>query len=109
MSVFEILFTWQMGMTLCATTNDILFRDIQNVIRGLGITHLSLTPTVAGLISAKEVPDVQFLVTSGEGLTAKVHQDWTGKGLHQGTILLSICHILGSICKGCANFRSFSF
>lgn len=94
MSVFEILFTWQMGMTLCATTNDILFRDIQNVIRGLGITHLSLTPTVAGLISAKEVPDVRFLVTSGEGLTAKVHQDWTGRGLHQGTILLSIYHIL---------------
>lgn len=73
-----------MGMTLCATTNDILFRDIQQVIRGMNITHLSLTPTVAALVNPQEVPGVQFLVTAGEGVTEKVHQDWAGRGLYQG-------------------------
>ncbi|EAW06285.1 nonribosomal siderophore peptide synthase SidC [Aspergillus clavatus NRRL 1] len=83
-SVFEILFAWHAGMTLCSTTNDILFRDIELVIRDLGITHLSLTPTVASLINPEEVPGVQFLVTAGEALTTKVHHDWAGKGLYQG-------------------------
>lgn len=73
-------------MTLCSTTNDILFRDIELVIRDLGITHLSLTPTVASLINPEEVPGVQFLVTAGEALTTKVHHDWAGKGLYQGKL-----------------------
>lgn len=75
-------------MTLCATTNDILFRDIQHVIRGFNITHLSLTPTVASLVSPEEVPGVQFLVCAGETLTEKVHQAWAGKGLYQGMYYL---------------------
>lgn len=74
-------------MTLCATTNDILFRDIQEVIRGMNITHLSMTPTVAALVDSQAVPGVQFLVTSGEGLTEKVHQNWGGKGLFQGNLI----------------------
>lgn len=71
-------------MTLCATTNDILFRDIQHAIRGFNITHLSLTPTVASLVNPEEVPGVRFLVCAGETLTEKVHQAWAGKGLYQG-------------------------
>ena len=86
MSVFEILFAWRTGMTLCATTNDTLFRDIQHVIRSMGVTHLSLTPTVAALVNPQEVPGVQFLVTAGEALTEKVHQTWAGKGLYQGNL-----------------------
>ena len=94
-SVFEILFTWHTGMTLCATTNDVLFRDIQHIIRGMNITHLSLTPTVASLVNRKEVPGVQFLVTAGETLTEKVHQDWAGKELYQGMYTVdSYWHLL---------------
>lgn len=85
-SVFEIFFTWHNGMTLCSATNDIMFRDIERVIRDMGVTHLSLTPTVAALISPSNVPRVRFLVTAGEGLTTKVHKDWAGQGLYQGKL-----------------------
>jgi acyl-coenzyme A synthetase/AMP-(fatty) acid ligase len=72
-------------MTLCSATNDVMFRDIEEVIRNRNITHLSLTPTVAALIRPENVPKVRLLVTAGEGLTAKVHYDWADKGLYQGT------------------------
>ncbi|KAI1933801.1 hypothetical protein LOZ66_006309 [Ophidiomyces ophidiicola] len=83
-SVFEIFFTWAMGMTLCSATNDVLFRDIEQVIRIFDVTHLSLTPTVASLIKPQNVPQVQFLVTAGEALTAGVAQEWAGVGIYQG-------------------------
>ncbi|GAD98283.1 nonribosomal siderophore peptide synthase, putative [Paecilomyces variotii No. 5] len=66
-SVFEIFFSWHRGMTLCSATNDIMFRDIEHVIRTMDVTHLSLTPTVAALIHPSNVPKVKFLVTAGEG------------------------------------------
>lgn len=75
-------------MTLCSTRNDILFRDIERVIRCLGITHLSLTPSVAGLIDSQSVPNVNFLVTAGEAMTSKVSKNWGNRGLWQGTMLL---------------------
>jgi ferricrocin synthase len=71
-------------MCLCSATHDILFRDIEATIRTMQITHLSLTPTVAALINPERVPSVQFLVTSGEGVTSKVFKDWAGRGLYQG-------------------------
>ncbi|KAH8695924.1 nonribosomal siderophore peptide synthase SidC [Talaromyces proteolyticus] len=83
-SVFEIFFSWHCGMTLCSATNDVMFRDIEEVIRNRHVTHLSLTPTVAALIKPENVPSVRMLVTAGEGLTAKVHHDWAGMGLYQG-------------------------
>ena len=75
-------------MTLCSATNDIMFRDIEAVIRNMHITHLSLTPTVAALIHPENVPEVRFLVTAGEGLTAKVHREWADKGLYQGSSIM---------------------
>ncbi|KAG8626450.1 hypothetical protein KVT40_005395 [Elsinoe batatas] len=83
-SVFEIFFTWAQGMCLCSASNDILFRDLENSIRLLGITHLSLTPTVAALIRPDKVPNVECLITAGEPLTASIHGRWAGRGLYQG-------------------------
>lgn len=77
-------------MTLCSAANDVMFRDIEQVIRIRKVTHLSLTPTVAALVHPGNVPGVRFLVTAGEALTAKVHKDWAGKGLHQGEPLKSL-------------------
>ncbi|PWW73490.1 hypothetical protein C7212DRAFT_359603 [Tuber magnatum] len=83
-SVFEIFYAWAMGICLCSGTKDVLLRDIEGAINTMGITHLSMTPTVAALISRKNVPGVEFLVTAGEALTRKVYNDWAGKGLFQG-------------------------
>jgi len=83
-SVFEIFWTWHRGMTLCTAPNDILFRDIEVLIHELRITHLSLTPSVAALISPERVPLVQMLVTAGEPMNSKVFSDWAGRCLYQG-------------------------
>lgn len=83
-SVFEIFFSWYVGICLCTATKDDLFYDIETAINDLGITHLSLTPTVAGLIDPMRVPQVQFLVTAGEAVTEGVKRRWAGKGLYQG-------------------------
>lgn len=83
-SVFEIFFTWYSGMCLCSAPKDILFRDFEHTINTLGITHLSLTPTVASLVDPANIPGVSFLVTAGEAVTHQVHQAWAGRGLYQG-------------------------
>lgn len=83
-SVFEIFFAWYAGMGLCAATKDDMFRDLEDSISVLGVTHLSMTPTVAALVNPENVPKVEFLVTSGEGITEHVRRQWAGKGLWQG-------------------------
>ena len=67
-----------------------LFYNLEAAIDSLGVTHLSLTPTVAGLIDPNKVPKVEFLVTAGEPLTENVRRKWAGKGLFQGTLRLVI-------------------
>ncbi|KAL5394922.1 hypothetical protein PMIN02_004559 [Paraphaeosphaeria minitans] len=83
-SVFEIFFSWYVGISLCTATKDDLFYDFEAAIDSLDITHLSLTPTVAGLVDPSRVPKVKFLVTAGEAVTESVKRKWAGKGLHQG-------------------------
>lgn len=83
-SAFEIFFAFYTGICLCSASKDVLFEDLEASIRALRISHLSLTPTVAALVDPRNVPDVRFLVTAGEGITDLVHQRWAGKGLHQG-------------------------
>ncbi|KAJ9649489.1 hypothetical protein H2199_000264 [Coniosporium tulheliwenetii] len=68
-SVFEIFFAWHSGMCLCSATKDVLFHDLENAIRQMNISHLSLTPTVAALVHPLNVPKVKFLVTAGEAVT----------------------------------------
>jgi len=83
-SVFEIFFSWYVGICLCAATKDDLFYDLEEAIDRLSITHLSLTPTLASLVNPSRVPKVKFLVTAGEALTEVVKRRWAGKGLYQG-------------------------
>ncbi|SCO37808.1 non-ribosomal peptide synthetase [Fusarium fujikuroi] len=75
-SVFEIFYTWCAGMCLCSGTNDTILEDVERSIRELGITHLSMTPTVANIINPTNVPGVEFLVTAGEPMTQSVHERW---------------------------------
>nr|ARJ54908.1 nonribosomal peptide synthetase 2 [Curvularia lunata] len=83
-SVFEIFFSWYVGMCLCSATKEHLFRDFEAAINRLEVTHLSLTPTVAALVDPNNVPKVEFLVTAGEALTEHVRRKWAGRGLYQG-------------------------
>ncbi|KAI5291342.1 Nonribosomal Peptide Synthase (NRPS) [Ascosphaera aggregata] len=83
-AAFEVFFTLNNGMTLCATTNDILFRNIERFIRQMNITHLSMTATVAAMVHPANVPKVKFLVSAGEPLTPTILRNWGNEGLWQG-------------------------
>ncbi|EXJ88439.1 hypothetical protein A1O1_05369 [Capronia coronata CBS 617.96] len=83
-SVFEIFWTWHMGMTLCSASNDVLFKDLERIINDLKITHLSMTPSVAALVHPDRVPHVKMLVTAGEPMNSRVFTDWADRGLFQG-------------------------
>lgn len=83
-SVFEIFFTWRIGGCICSAVKDVIFRDIENAIRVLEVTHLSLTPTVAALVDPDHIPKVRFLVTAGEAVTQKVFDAWADRGIYQG-------------------------
>lgn len=83
-SVFDILFTFRNGLCLCAATYDVLFRDFEGIIRSLGITHLSMTSSVAAMINPIQVPTVLCLIAAGEVLNPKVLDAWAGRGLFQG-------------------------
>ncbi|KAI0602060.1 amino acid adenylation domain-containing protein [Biscogniauxia sp. FL1348] len=76
-SVFEIFFAWGNGMCLCSAINDTLFEDFERAVRALEVTHLSMTVTVASLLNPDNVPNVKFLVTSGEPMTDEVLEKWS--------------------------------
>lgn len=76
-------------MALCPVKSDTLFRDIEQAIRLLRITHLSFTPTVAALVHPQNVPDVRFLIAAGEAMTPKVFENWADRGLFQGAYVFS--------------------
>ncbi|CAK7231570.1 NRPS [Sporothrix bragantina] len=82
-SVFEIFFSWVYGLCVCSATNNVLFADLERAIRLFGVTHLSMTPTVAALVNPEKTPSVEFLVTAGEPLTERVAIAWS-KQLFQG-------------------------
>jgi amino acid adenylation domain-containing protein len=87
-SVFEIFFSWYVGICICTAPMSDIFYNFEAAIERLGVTHLSLTPTVAGLVDPNKVPKVEFLVTAGEALTENVRRKWAGKGLFQGKLSL---------------------
>ena len=102
-SVFEIFFTWHRGMSLCVATNDMLFRDMEHLIRCMKISHLSLTPSVAALIEPQHLPTVKFLVTAGEPMNSKVFNSWTDRGLFQGygpSETTNICNVRPKVTLG---------
>ncbi|KIV84887.1 hypothetical protein PV11_00637 [Exophiala sideris] len=101
-SVFEIFWTWHMGMTLCTASNDVLFRDLESFIRKLGVTHLSMTPSVAALVHPGNVPRVKMLVTAGEPMNSKVFGNWADRGLYQGygpSETTNICNVRPTVAK----------
>ncbi|RYP90837.1 hypothetical protein DL770_003046 [Monosporascus sp. CRB-9-2] len=110
-SVFEIFFTWANGMCLCSATNDTLFEDLERAIRTLRVTHLSMTVTVASLVDPRNVPDIEFLVTSGEPMTDEVLGKWADS-LYQGygpSETTNICTVRKVAAGDSSQFLGWSF
>lgn len=85
----DSLFAWHTGMTLCDAPDELLVTDVQDVVNSVKATHLHLTPTFASHLNPACLPSVQYVITRGEYPMVKVHRDWAGKGLYQGTCSFS--------------------
>ncbi|KAJ5088104.1 hypothetical protein N7456_011720 [Penicillium angulare] len=83
-SIIESFITWHMGMTLCLASTEDMTKRPKYVINTINATHLHVTPTLAGRLNPEDVPSVRYLLISGETLTDKVRQSWSGAGLHYG-------------------------
>lgn len=76
---------WKSGVRLCLASDEFMAKDPQTIVNSMGVTHLHLSPMLASRLDPQTVPSVEYLVTSGEPLNAKVHRDWAGRNLYHGT------------------------
>ncbi|KAJ5365051.1 AMP-dependent synthetase/ligase [Penicillium concentricum] len=92
-SICQAFFAWHAGMTLCSATDVIMMTRIEKACQDMNITHLHLPPMLASRIDPQAVPSVQYLLSSGEEMTPKLHRNWAGKGLHQAYSNHALAHI----------------
>ncbi|KAJ5170685.1 uncharacterized protein N7500_003468 [Penicillium coprophilum] len=92
-SICQTFFAWNTGMTLCSAADIIMMTRIEEACQDMEITHLHLPPMLASRIDPQAVPRVQYLLSSGEGMTPKLHRNWAGKGLHQAYSNHALAHV----------------
>ena len=90
-TISEAFFAWKNGSTLCSTS-DIVKASLEQACQVMGITHLHLTPSLASRVDSQAIPSVQYLLTSGEQLTPRVHRNWAGKGLYHAYSSEALVH-----------------
>ncbi|KGO65084.1 AMP-dependent synthetase/ligase [Penicillium expansum] len=104
-SICQTFFAWHAGMTLCSATDSIMMTSIEKACHDMNITHLHLPPMLASRIDPQSVPSVQYLLSSGEEMTPKLHRNWAGKGLHQAYSN----HALAHACTFCPNMQASTY
>lgn len=77
-SVLEQYWSWGVGICVTSCPRDVLFSDLAGVIHQLEITHIDLTPSLARLISPREVPSLcrGVFITGGEQLKQEILDTW---------------------------------
>ncbi|KAK9762811.1 hypothetical protein K7432_011097 [Basidiobolus ranarum] len=78
-SIFEMFFSWSVGITLIAASQGILLGNLELLINTLQITHIAMTPTMASMIRRSRVPTVEAFIAGGEMLTQQVIEEWGGE------------------------------
>lgn len=77
-SVLEQFWSWSVGICVASAPRDLIFEDIPNAIRQLGITHIDLTPSLARLIRPEDAPSLckGVFITGGEQLKQEILDAW---------------------------------
>ncbi|KAJ6180280.1 hypothetical protein N7519_010741 [Penicillium mononematosum] len=104
-SICQTFFAWHVGMTLCSTTDLIMRTRVEQACKDMEITHLHLPPMLASRIDPQAVPSVQYLLSSGDEMTPKLHRNWAGKGLHQVYSSRALAHA----CTLCPNMQATTY
>lgn len=69
-------------MCLVSSPKDLMLSDMAKAFHKFDITHLSMTPSAASLISAKHLPKVKCLITAGEMTKRSIIKDWASTGFY---------------------------
>ncbi|KAF2813969.1 uncharacterized protein BDZ99DRAFT_410194 [Mytilinidion resinicola] len=82
-SVLEQYWSWSVGIRVVSAPRDLIFEDIAAAIRGLNITHIDLTPSLASIIHPDDVPSLckGVFITGGEQLKQEILDVWGPKGV----------------------------
>ncbi|KAL6229778.1 hypothetical protein BDW75DRAFT_245422 [Aspergillus navahoensis] len=77
-SLLEIFASLVMGACVCVISDEQRMNDLAGAINKTSADLITLTPTVATLLSPAAVPTVKTLVLGGEALTQKALDIWSG-------------------------------
>lgn len=82
-SVLEQYWSWSVGVCVVSAPRDVIFEDLANSIRTLGITHIDLTPSLAQILHPDDVPSLckGVFITGGESLKQEILDVWGPKGV----------------------------
>lgn len=82
-SVLEQFWSWSVGICVVAAPRDVIFQDLPGTIKRLRITHLDLTPSLAGLLTPEDCPDLcrGVFITGGEALKQDILDVWGETGV----------------------------
>jgi amino acid adenylation domain-containing protein len=77
-SVMEQFWSWSIGICVASAPRDLIFEDIPEAIRTLGITNIDLTPSLARLVHPNDVPTLckGAFITGGEQLKQEILDVW---------------------------------
>lgn len=81
-SILEQYWSWSVGICVTSAPRDLILEDIGGAIRGLGITHIDLTPSLAKTLHPDDAPSLckGVFITGGEKLQQEVLDSWGSKG-----------------------------
>lgn len=79
-SLFEIFCTLASGGCVCIPSETERMNDLAGFIQSMNINSLSLTPTVARLLNAQEMSNIDLVVFAGEALTQADIDSWARPG-----------------------------
>ncbi|KAI9841178.1 MAG: NRPS [Sclerophora amabilis] len=91
------------GGTLCLTDQDHILPDLAGLINNFNVGQISVTPTIARLISPEQVPGLELLSLGGEPLDQNLIDVWTphvsvfnAYGPTESTILITAAKVKSS-------------
>lgn len=82
-SVLEQYWSWSVGIRVVSAPRDLVLDDLEGTISRLGITHIDLTPSLAGLVRPEKVPSLWrgVFITGGEQLKQEILDVWGPKSV----------------------------
>ena len=76
-SLYEIHITFLGGSCVCIPSEESRANELIQVMRDMKITLAYMTPSVAKLLSPKELPDLEILYLGGEAISQSLIDTWT--------------------------------